>query len=98
MTGEDPMPNGEGHDDQPKSKASRSVKTPLQKEALEAAYSSIFPFQFTSWHQEDITCSCIAMHCNKSSQSGLYAEQGVALQSTHSHQRKCERPLERGYS
>lgn len=34
------MPNGEAHDDHPKSKASRSVKTPLQKEALEAAYSS----------------------------------------------------------
>ncbi len=34
------MPNGEAHEDQPKSKASRSVKTPLQKEALEAAYSS----------------------------------------------------------
>ena len=36
------MPNGEAHEDQPKSKASRSVKTPLQKEALEAAYSSKF--------------------------------------------------------
>ncbi len=33
------MPNGEAHEE-PKSKASRSVKTPLQKEALEAAYSS----------------------------------------------------------
>ena len=39
--GEEPVPNGDaGHDDQPKSKVSRSVKTPLQKEALEAAYSS----------------------------------------------------------
>ena len=92
------MPNGEGHDDQPKSKASRSVKTPLQKEALEAAYSSKTLFQLTSWHQEVITCSCVAMHCNESFMSGLYAEQGVALQSIHSHQRKCERLLERGYS
>ena len=64
MTGEDPMPNGEGHDDQPKSKASRSVKTPLQKEALEAAYSSRILFQLTSWHQEVITSSCIVMHCD----------------------------------
>lgn len=43
MTGEEHAVNGEAaHDDQPKSKASRSLKTPLQKEALEAAYSSQF--------------------------------------------------------
>ena len=43
MTGEEHAANGEAaHDDQPKSKASRSLKTPLQKEALEAAYSSQF--------------------------------------------------------
>ena len=43
ITGEEHAVNGEAaHDDQPKSKASRSLKTPLQKEALEAAYSSQF--------------------------------------------------------
>ena len=43
MTGDEHAINGEAaHDDQPKSKGSRSLKTPLQKEALEAAYSSQF--------------------------------------------------------
>jgi hypothetical protein len=43
VTGEEHAANEEAaHDDQPKSKASRSLKTPLQKEALEAAYSSQF--------------------------------------------------------
>ena len=84
------MPNGEAHDDQPKSKASRSLKTPLQKEALEAAYSSEatqHPVHVT--HASYIIQDQFAYFARRC----MHAEREIAMQSTHCHRRKCGRLL-----